>query len=488
MSRRQLPDLGHIEALRKVDVAEPLERAHFERAGNHVFIGQRKHRGSNDALIYLGKCIESTRIANKYDANVWLDVRTPHVIYIVGKRGSGKSYDLGILAEGLLLDADSRIATKDTAITTVIFDTQDQFWALGGAPSEGIAEDRDQIADVRKWGLAPERIGNIRIFSPRGESSDIANTSEYSIDPAELSIDDWCSLLQEDRYTPIGHTVETLLDKVAHKGYTTTGSPPGGGGRRIPAKPRFDLKDLLECLRDDQDLSLTTAQQTRNAVLWRLSGLSNTSLFASGGMNARDLLRPGQLAVFLMRKLDNATKAIVVSVLAKQIFTLMGEFHTRRKVSHRTQTAMAPGYEGLPDGAWVIIDEAHLVCPADQHTSAKAVLIEYVKRGRDAGLSLVLATQQPSAIDPRVLSQADVVITHRLVMESDINAALSRMPAGLPTKVGISGQDVTNPSALIRMLDTREAWIADAESSRAFLVAMRPRLTAHGGDEPVLVK
>src|SRR5262249_9734012 len=138
-------------------------------------------------------------------------------------------------------------------------------------------------------------------------------------------------------------------------------------------------------------------------VLWRLNGLVNSSLFVSGGMNIRDILKPGQLSVFLMRHLDNATKSIVVSVLTKQIFTLMGEFHTHRKVSRRRKTPISTNYEGLPDGAWVIIDEAHLVCPSDKDTSAKQALIEYVKRGRDAGLSLVLATQQPSAIDSRVL-------------------------------------------------------------------------------------
>jgi len=325
------------------------------------------------------------------------------------------------------------------------------------------------------------------ILKPRGEPSEIPGAVEYSIDPADLGIDDWCSLLQEERFTPIGHTIATLIEKVARTGYTTIGTAPGGGGRRIAPKPRFEIEDLLACLRDDQDLNSTTAQQTRNAVLWRMQGMSNTSLFVSGGLNIRDVLRPRQLSVFLMRRLDNATKSIVVSVLAKEIFTVMGEFHTHQKVSRRHNINVPHGYEGLPDGAWVIIDEAHLVCPSDQDTSAKGALIEYVKRGRDAGLSLVLATQQPSAIDSRVLSQVDLLIAHRLVMEADINAALSRMPANLPSKVVMGGMEVTNPSGLIRMLDTREAWIADAESSRAFLVAMRPRLTAHGGDEPRLI-
>src|SRR5205823_6878766 len=133
-------------------------------------------------------------------------------------------------------------------------------------------------------------------------------------------------------------------------------------------------------------------------------------------------------------------------VLTRKIFQLMGEYHTRQKVARRRKIDLVPGFEELPDGAWVIIDEAHLVCPSDRDTSAKGALIEYVKRGRDAGLSLVLATQQPSAIDSRVLSQVDLLIAHRLVMEADISAALSRMPANLPSKIGIGGQEITNSS------------------------------------------
>lgn len=486
MAGNLLPDLGHIEALRKVDVAEPIERAFYQRQGNHLIVGQRKQRGTVDSLVLLGKCIESTRLGNKYDANVWLDVRTPHVVYIVGKRGSGKSYDLGILAEGLMLGKESRIATKDNAITSIIFDTQDQFWSLGSPPSAGISEDQQQVADMEKWGLSPRGIENIALFYPRGHHPSIPTAIEFSINPSDLDIDDWCSLVEEDRYSSIGHTLSVVVEKVSQAGYTTTSSS-GGGGRRIPPTPGFEITDLLNCLRDDQDLNSSTAQQTRNAVLWRLSGLSNSSLFSSGGTDIKQLLTPGRLSVLLMRRLDNATKSIVVSVLSKKIFTLMGEYHTHLKLKKRLGVDSTNRFDGLPNGAWVFIDEAHLVCPADQHTSAKTTLIEYVKRGRDAGLSLVLATQQPSAIDSRVLSQVDLVIAHRLVMDGDISSALARMPASFPTAAGISGQSISSASSLIRMLDTREAWIADAESSRAFLVAMRPRVTSHGGDEPLLV-
>ena len=216
-----LPRLGHIGPLRKVDVSEPIERTHYEAQGSHLFVGQRKRSGASDALILLGKCIESTRIGNRYDANVWLDVRTPHVVYIVGKRGSGKSYDLGVLAEGLLLSSKSRITTKDKALTTIIFDTQDQFWSLSDMPDA--VQDEDQLAEIRKWGLEPLAVPSLSLLSPRGELTEFSEAGEYSIDPADLAVDDWCSLLGEQRYTPIGHTIEVLLEKVSETGYTTKG-------------------------------------------------------------------------------------------------------------------------------------------------------------------------------------------------------------------------------------------------------------------------
>jgi hypothetical protein len=255
----------------------------------------------------------------------------------------------------------------------------------------------------------------------------------------------------------------------------------------VPPKSRYGLTDLVDCLKRDIEMLDQSQKQTRDAVLWKLESLQDSNLFESGGINIREVLQLGQLSVFLLRNLDNATKALVVSVFAKKILSLMGDYHTKRKISRRLKGHLPPEYTGLPDGVWVLIDEAHLICPSDAQTAAKAVLIEYVKRGRDAGLSLVMATQQPSAVDSRVVSQVDIVIAHRLVVDSDISAALARLPARFPTSVTIGSEKITDVNSLIRMLDTREAWIGDAESGRAFLVAMRPRISAHGGDEPVVI-
>lgn len=484
----ELPSIGHIGTLRRIDVPEPLERAPYVARGKHILLGQRKFRGQTDALVLLGKCIEQTRVSNKYDANVWLDIRTPHVIYICGKRGSGKSYDLGILAEGLMLERKSKVATKDKAITSVVFDTQNQFWALVDAPKDSLAEDLEQLEQLRQWDLSAVGLSGARLFKPAGEHSDLPTVEDFVIDPAELDVDDWCGLFGLERYSPQGQCFRTLLQKVRVDGYDIE-EVSGGQLRRVrvSANTRYAIPDLIRCLRKDLEMLDQSQKQTRDAVLWKLESLQDSNLFQAGGLNIREVLCPGQISVFLLRNLDNATKSLVVSIFAKKIFGLMGDYHTKRKVSRRFGRELPEQYQELPDGVWVLVDEAHLVCPADAHTAAKESLIEYVKRGRDAGLSLVLATQQPSAVDSRVVSQIDLLIVHRLVVDSDISAALARVPADFPKEVAFGSARISDRQALIRALDTGEAWVADAETGRAFLVAMRPRVSAHGGDEPAVI-
>jgi hypothetical protein len=484
----ELPQLGHIENLRKITVSDPLVRTPYIPRGKHLLIGQRKNRGKIDALVFLGKCIEETKISNKYDANVWLDIRTPHIIYICGKRGSGKSYDLGILAEGLMLNRASKVTTKEIPLTAIIFDTQNQFWSLNDAPKKTLVEDGEQLEFLRQWDLPPTKINNIKLFKPKGENTDLPSVNDFVIDPIELDIDDWCGLFGLERYSPQGECIRSLLNKVGNEGYEIEDKSRGHSKNvHIPPKQRYGINDLINCLLHDLEMLDQSQRQTRDAVLWKLESVQGSNLFQSGGINIRDILQPGQLSIFLLRNLDNATKALVVGVLGKRILSIMGDYHTRRKIGRRLNKPLPPEYSNLPDGIWILIDEAHIICPSDAQTAAKPIMIEYVKRGRDAGLSLVLATQQPSAVDSRVISQVDIVIAHRLVVDSDISAALARLPARFPTSISIGSETVSDVNSLIRMLDTREAWVADAESGRAFLIAMRPRVTAHGGDEPVMI-
>ncbi len=482
-----MPSLGHITGVRKVEVSEPIERAAYISNGRHLLMGQRRNRGDTSALILLGKCIEQARVSNKFDSNVWLDVHTPHVVFVCGRRGTGKSYDLGILAEGLTLGYDSSIATKDSAITTLFFDTQSQFWALLNAPDEGLEEDKEQLIQLQQWGIPAKQVPSAKLFAPYGDQSVHPEAVEFSIDPAELDLEDWCGLFRLEIYSPQGQVIRNLLRKVSEAGYTVPEGIGRQGHRKVAAQEEYDLGDLIACLQEDVELNEHSQRQTRDAILWKLEALRDSKVFQKRSWDVLEVLRPGQLSIFLLRNLDDATKSLVVSVIAKKVFRIMGRYHTERKAAERSKRPLPKEHASLPLGVWTLIDEAHLICPSDSQTAAKPILIEYVKRGRDAGLSLVLATQQPSAVDSRVVSQVDLLIAHRLVVDADISAALARVPADFPRDVSFGTARISDRLALIRALETGEAWIADAETNRAILVAMRPRVTAHGGDEPKVV-
>lgn len=478
-----LPNIGHLSGTRSIRVNEPLNVSSFVLKGKHLLIGQRKEVGSTEALIFLGKCVEHTGLRDMYDGNVWLDIKLPHVIFICGKRGSGKSYDLGVIAEGLSLSDGFNITTKKKGITTIIFDTQNQFWSLDTPPSHKLPEDESQLKELESWRLYPTGIETIKLYMPKGDEKIVGKEIEFVITPSDVDAEDWCGLLQVDRYTPMGQCIRNVFRKVTSVGYSYISQ--NTKEEYIEPKKDYEIADLVNCLKYDPEIADLMQRPTRDAVLWRLESLMDSKLFGKGGFNIEDILIPGQLSVFLLRNLDDATKALVVSIITKRIFNVMGSYHARRKVARRHGQTITD--TTLPMGVWTIIDEAHVVCPTEQNTAAKPALIEYVKRGRDAGLSLVLATQQPSAVDSAVLSQVDLSIVHRLVLDSDIAAATSRFPARFPSLVKLGERDIGDPKTLIRILDEGEALVGDAESERGFIIRVRPRITAHAGDEPKVV-
>lgn len=127
-----------------------------------------------------------------------------------------------------------------------------------------------------------------------------------------------------------------------------------------------------------------------------------------------------------------------------------------------------------------------MIAPREGKTAATDPIVDYVKRGRDAGLSLVFATQQPSAVDNKLMSQVDMTLTHALGFEADLQAAIARMPTRASVSYERSGFKLPSMADAIRSLDPGEAVVADAANGRVFIVKIRPRLSAHGGNTPAV--
>lgn len=443
-------------------IEDPLVKLQYVSKGKNVIFGRTLKGEDYNSLLYVGKILESTKGKSYLDANAWLDTTFPHVIYITGTRGSGKSFDLGVLVEGISkLTKPSPIQNSVKPITSIIIDTQSQFWTLGYAPREAIEANKIQLEELERWKLEPNSLQGAKVFAPPGSTFFLGTEKTLQIRPKDVRAEEWCALLGQEVYSPQGHIITATLDAL------------GNGD--------FEIDDMLNYIESDTNWS-TVAESSRNAISYKLDDYRRTNLFSANGLHIKDFLEDGTCNILSLRELRNEDKSLITAVIARNLFDILGKHHNRKKTASFFEKPFED--DGTPDRVWLVIDEAHVVAPSDQISPARSALVEYVKRGRDAGLSLVLATQQPSALDDRILSQVNVTFSHRLSFQSDINAAVNRIPTKSVNAMKFGGTNLTDFGDMVRVLDAGQCFLGDQASSRTVLVQIRPRVSAHGGYSP----
>ncbi|UCH88129.1 MAG: DUF835 domain-containing protein [Thermoplasmata archaeon] len=393
---------------------------------------------------------------------VRVDIEFPHIMFLCGKRGSGKSYSLGIFAEEL--------ARLRTGIGTVIIDPIGTFWSLKNSnknPSE--------ISALTRWGLEPQGFKNILIYTPIGFYNEYRGIVDkpFSISPADLTAEDWCMVFDVDRFKTQGLLIGDVLEKVRN-GYTAFYK------KRyidVPGKPdRFSLGDIIQCIETDKGIISKDegyAQATRRSLIARFTAAARWGLFATEGTPITELSVPNVVTVLDVShpKIGDAKRSLIVGIIARKILEA-------RLATSRLEDATAMGMtvqqtDSIPI-TWLLIDEAHLMLPHTGKTAASDALIEYAKLGRKPGCAMILATQRPAATNDEILSQVDLLIGHTLALQDDIAAFRKRVPAKLPSELGTSD--------FIRSIPVGVALLADQRTQkRTMLVQLRPRLTHHAG-------
>lgn len=463
-SPRTSESFGKVFERSPYSVQDPLVKVQWVAKGNNIVFGRNLAHENYENLIYLGKIFETTVGKSYLGADAWMDVTFPHIMYVTGTRGSGKSFDLGVLVEGIsTLARPSPVQNGVTPITSIIIDTQSQFWTLRFAPREQIDANRLQLGELQRWNIAPNHLSNSVVFAPPQSTKFLGDERELTIRPKDVTHSEWCSFLGQEVYGPQGHILAATLEAMGDR--------------------NFEISDLVAYISNDRHWP-NVAEASRNVLVYRLGDYAQTGLFSKQGFSIRDLLVPGQCSILLLRDLRNEDKALITAIIARQLFQVMGAFHTRRKVTKFFGENGQPE-EDLPSKVWLVIDEAHVVAPKEGPSPARDALVEYVKRGRDAGLSLVLATQQPSAVDDRILSQVNLTLNHRLTFQSDIAAAMSRIPTKMVGALKVNGSSLSDFGDMMRILESGQCFIGDHSTSRTMMLQVRPRISAHGGYSPL---
>jgi DNA helicase HerA-like ATPase len=355
-------------------------------------------------------------------AGVYLDVLKPHAVVICGKRGYGKSHTLGVLAEEF-----ARLPPSlRNNFSVVIVDTMGIFGRMAMPSSDpGLAT----------WNLPPAGV-SVSLFAPEpflGEA--LPGTRPFHIPTASLSPYDYCELLG---INPLGGHGAALIGAITRLG-------------------RFSIESLISEIAGSD-----TPQEIRSSLCGLLSMVSSWKLFSENA-SYESLLEPGSINVLDLSGYghDSAVRSCAVASLGRTLYDI--RVQARRKEDGKRESPLV----------WLMIDEAHMFAGGN---AGRVLVNEWLRQGRQPGLSLVLATQRPSALGYDVLSQADVLIAHRLTLRDDIEALERARPIYVKEPVR---------EAMVRLGTVKGAAIVLDDATESYhVLRVRPRVSAHGGDEP----
>jgi DNA helicase HerA-like ATPase len=233
--------------------------------------------------------------------------------------------------------------------------------------------------------------------------------------------------------------------------------------------------------------------ETLRALRQKLAVLDRTGLFTTIGTPMSDLVRPGQVSIILLNRLSQENRELVVGVVSRMLFAHRQESAALEKRLAFDNTLSAEGRASMeatvrqsPPKAVLILDEAQGFLSPSAARSTRAIFTQIVKEGRNCGLSVAMATQQPGAIDRDILSQVEVFVSHQLTTDSDIRSIVDNAKAAQPEEIQFGGarQDL---ATVLRSLPPGYCIISASDMSdspkRTFIARVRPRFTVHGGIE-----
>ena len=246
------------------------------------------------ATILLGKHYVQMGQVTSLSNNVLLDVNRSHVIFVVGKRGSGKSYTMGVLAEGMnLLPEDTK---KNMAV--IIFDTMGIYWTMK-------FKNHKDDSILKEWGMSGNAI-DINLFTPMGvydkyKEKGIPVDFPFSIKASELGAFDWSIIFDIKLESPLGVVIETAIN-------------------RLKEKKEFTLDDIIKEVQNsdfDKNSKISAVNRFENAKQW--------GLFSENGFSIEDIAKPGKINVidisaFASKANGTRIKSLVIALVSQKLF------------------------------------------------------------------------------------------------------------------------------------------------------------------------
>jgi uncharacterized protein len=427
---------------------------------------------------------------------VWFNASKEFVSLVIGKRGSGKSHTLGTMIEALATtEAQTSISALETRRAILLIDPMGNFWPTSIAVSaDGPPKVRRQWEALRDFGCEPVPI-SAQVWLPAGfeQPTDAAGIRSFTVQVTDLDAQDWADLLRTNLVRdPQGIALAETYDRVTQLGWVDKTS-------RHPAKPNYDLRDLIDFLTYmREDGGSDHSPQTLRALIRTLEGFARMPLFSGQGTPLTELLAEGTVSVLMLPlRVGHDLRRVLTRVLIRRI---LREREVASQIRQRLDVERTNGDERqrLVDAlkrripkTVLAIDEAQELL-GDEGGEARQALEDFCLLGRNYGLSLILATQRPTtgAISPRVRSQVDTCFVHRLLTLDDIDNTYKNLLSAYPREVRVGDRSLQYAD-LVRSLEVGQAVVTSSTMtndngqptpSRLVVLNVRPRVTVHGGE------
>lgn len=416
-----------------------------------------KERFGDSGLIYIGKLFVKMGRTSSLSNRILMDVARSHVILIAGKRGSGKSYTLSVIAEELtMLPTDVR-----ENIASLIFDTMGIFWTMN-YPNE------KEVPLLNDWKLKPQKLP-VRIFVPFGFAKKyrefgIPITHEFAIQPSELDSGDWITTFNLKMTEPAGILLQRVIEHLKER------------------EKEFGIQDILEKVRSDK-----RSEKEEKDLIENLFLASQTwGIFSEKGTSISKLVKAGETTILDLSQYNITgaynVRGLVISLVSRKLFKERMLYRKKEEVEavrHGIDYLKYKSKREMPM-VWLMLDEAHEFLPKHGKTVATDALIQLLREGRQPGISLVLATQQPGEIARDVMTQSDIIISHNVTAKPDVEALSLIMQSYLLEDI----QGYLNQLPHLK----GGAIVLDDNSERIYPMRVRPKLTWHGGEAPTAVR
>jgi uncharacterized protein len=453
-----ITDNQSIENFKKIGFDNPFKQQRLNEHKNNGTRKRKTHYPSKKLVCIKIKSIKKIKgIKEVYDLSV--DKNHSFIANGIISHNSGKSYTLGVIAEELA----SLPEGINKNIAPIIFDTMGIYWTMK------FKNEKDKEL-LTQWGEQPKSLP-IKVFVPFGHydkyvERGIPIDEKFALSISELTMEDWILTFKLDITHPIAILIERTIAKLKKQG-------------------NYNITDIISSLEKDEK----SDNQTKNAATGLFEAADTWGVFEREGQDPtkiKDLINAGTTTVLDLSVYNSVgafnVRALVISLVSRKIFNQRMDERKKEEIA-----AISKGLDYFSEQeqkenplVWIFIDEAHEFLPKEGKTIATDALVQVLREGRQPGISLVLATQQPGQIHRDVMTQSDIVMSHRVTSQADLEALNFIMQSYLLSGIKKYLDDLPTLKG--------SAIILDDNSERIYPMRVKPRFTWHGGEAPTAIK